>query len=219
VAPYASLDLGTHVGDAPDAVAENRARVARAAGLPDPDAWWFLDQVHGATVVIPDGPNRGGGPPRADAAVTSVAGVVLVVLTADCAPIALANDEAVGVVHTGWKGLEGGVVARTVAELRAVGAGPVRAVIGPCIRPARYEFGRADLDRLVVRFGSAVEGRTDDDRPALDLAAGVRIAFAEVGVTDVVDRGWCTAAEPDRWFSHRRDGVTGRQGVVVVKEA
>ena len=219
MAPYASLNLGDHVGDAPEAVAENRAVAARALELSEPASWWFLDQVHGASVVIPDGPNRGGGPPRADAAVTSVSEVVLVVLTADCAPIALVNDEAVGVVHTGWKGLEAGVVARAVAELQEIGDGPVRAVIGPCIRPARYEFGRTDLDRLVARFGPAVEGHTDDDRPALDLAAGVRIAFAEVGVTDVVDRGWCTAAEPDRYFSHRRDGVTGRQGVVVVKEA
>ena len=163
-------------------------------------------------------PIAGAPPVEADAAVTRLDRVPLVVLTADCAPIAIADDTAVGVVHAGWQGLETGVVAAAVTALREFGRGPVRAVVGPCIRPAHYEFGPADLDRLVGRFGPAVAGRTTAGRPALDLAAGVRAAFAEVGVTDVVDTGICTAADPDRWFSYRRDGTTGRQAVVVVKE-
>jgi copper oxidase (laccase) domain-containing protein len=163
-------------------------------------------------------PVPGALPVEADGAVTRLDGVPLVVLTADCAPIAIADDLAVGVVHAGWKGLETGVVAAAVAALREIGRGPVRAVVGPCIRAAHYEFGRADLDRLVARFGPDLEGRTAAGRPALDVAAGVRIAFAEVGVTDVVDPGTCTAADPARWFSHRRDGTTGRQAVVVVQE-
>jgi hypothetical protein len=218
--PYASANLAGHVGDDPAAVAENRARVATAAGLPDPDLWWFLDQVHGADVVTVRAPRpTGTPPPAADAAVTAAVGVALVVLTADCAPVALADDHAVGVVHVGWRGLLAGVVPAAVAALRAVGSGPVRALIGPCIRPGRYEFGREDLDLLVARFGATVEARTDTGRPALDVAAGVRIALAEVGVTDVDDLGWCTAGDPVRWFSHRRDGTTGRQGLVVVKAA
>jgi len=216
--PYASANLGTHVGDDPAAVAENRARLAAAEGLPDPATWWFLHQVHGPVVVTVAAPFPTGAPvPAADAAVTAVRAVALVVLTADCAPVAIADDEAVGVVHVGWRGLEAGVVAAAVDALRAIGRGPVRAAIGPCIRPAHYEFGRADLARLAARFGPAVEGRTSAGTPALDVAAGVRAAFAECGVTDVDDTGGCTAAEPDRFFSFRRDGVTGRQGVVVVK--
>ena len=99
--------------------------------------------------------------------------------------------------------------------MRAIGSGPVRAAIGPCIRPERYEFGRADLDGLVAEFGPGVEGRTREGTPALDLAAGVHIAFARCAVDEIDDSGQCTAADTN-FFSHRRDGVAGRQAVVVV---
>jgi copper oxidase (laccase) domain-containing protein len=99
--------------------------------------------------------------------------------------------------------------------LRAIGTGTVHAVIGPCIRPAHYEFGADELGRVAARFGEVVVGETVDGRPALDLAAGVRAAFAECGVDDVGDAGVCTFADP-RYFSHRRDGVTGRQAVVAM---
>jgi YfiH family protein len=168
------------------------------------------------TVTEPRPP--GTAAPSADAAVTAVPGVVLVVLTADCAPIAIADEVAVGVVHAGWRGLVAGVVPAAVAALRSVGEGPVRAAIGPCVRPAHYEFGPIDLARLSDRFGPGVEGRTASGAPALDVAAAVRVAFAEVGVDDVDDPGWSTAADPSRWFSHRRDGTTGRQALVVVKD-
>ncbi len=217
--PYSSANLAGHVGDDPGAVAENRRRLARTAGLPDPGVWWFLDQVHGADVVTVTGPPRADDrPPRADAAVTAAAGVPLVVCTADCAPVAIADDRAVGVVHAGWRGLLAGVVEAAVDALRRIGSGPVRARIGPCVRPAHYEFGRTDLDLLVARFGPGVEGRTAAGRPALDVGAAVVAALTTVGVADVADRGWDTAADPTRWFSHRRDGTTGRQAVVVVRD-
>ena len=152
----------------------------------------------------------------ADAAVTTVQGVPLVVLTADCAPVAIACDDAVGVIHAGWRGLLDGVVEAAVEALRGVGRGPVRAAIGPCVRPAHYEFGASDLAPLVERFGTSVAARTRDGHPALDLAAGVRAACAGCGVTAVDDRGECTFADP-RWFSHRRNGLTGRQALIVVK--
>jgi hypothetical protein len=91
----------------------------------------------------------------------------------------------------------------------------VRAVIGPCIRPAHYEFGADDLATVADRFGPTVVAETIHGRPALDLAAGVRAAFAECGVDDVGDTGACTFADP-QYFSYRRDGVTGRQAVVAV---
>jgi polyphenol oxidase len=108
------------------------------------------------------------------------------------------------------------VVPAAVAALRAAGAGSVRAVVGPSIRPAHYEFGADDLELVASRFGPAVVGETVDGRPALDLAAGVVAAFAECGVADVADGGACTFTDA-RYFSHRRDGVTGRQALVVVK--
>jgi YfiH family protein len=216
-APYDSLNLGDHVGDEAGAVAANREHVARMLGLPEPAGWSFLRQVHGATVVTATAP-PGGAPPEADAAVTTVPGLPLVVLTADCAPIALCAGDAVAVVHAGWPGLAAGVVGVAVEQLRAAARGaPVRAVLGPCVHPARYEFGEADLARLVTRFGPSVEARTEAGRPAFDIPAAVRIALAEQGVTDVDDVDVCTSASPDH-FSHRRDGVTGRQALIATLE-
>ena len=156
--------------------------------------------------------------PEADAAVTTVPGLPLVVLTADCAPIALCAANAVGVVHAGWPGLLAGVVGAGVDALRAADPeAPVRAVLGPCVHPGRYEFGVDDLAKLVDRFGPDVAARTDDGRPALDIPAAVRLALAAAGVVDVVDVDVCTSASADH-FSHRRDGTTGRQALIAVLE-
>jgi YfiH family protein len=215
-APYDTANLGDHVDDEPAAVAENRRRAARAlAAVPvDPAGWVWLRQVHGSEVVtVEAAPVR---PPEADAAVTTTAGLPLVVLTADCAPVALAAPGAVAVVHAGWPGLEQGVLGAAVDALRARSDGPVHAVLGPCVHPARYEFGADLLGRLVERLGPEVAAITDAGTPALDIPAAVRISLARAGVDHFTDVGVCTAASPDH-FSHRRDGVTGRQAVVVVR--
>jgi len=216
--PYDSLNLGDHVGDDPSVVAANRARVA--AALPDaPDdarRWVWLRQVHGCGVVTVDAAPDA--PPEADAAVTTATGLPLVVLTADCAPVALASPGGVAVVHAGWPGLEQGVLGAAVDALRAVAPGPVTAWLGPCVHPARYEFGADLLERLVARLGPEVAATTSTGAPALDIPAAVRISLARAGVDDLVDVGVCTSASTDH-FSHRRDGVTGRQAVVVVRTA
>ncbi|HEX5586396.1 MAG TPA: polyphenol oxidase family protein [Acidimicrobiia bacterium] len=213
-APYASRNLATHVGDAAAAVAENRRRLAAELAVDDASPVVWLDQVHGDTVVRVDGAVTA--PPRADAAVTDRVLVPLAVLVADCAPIALVADHAVGVVHAGWAGLEAGVIERAVDALRATSDGPVQAVVGPCIHPARYEFGASDLERLVGRFGRHVAGVTEWDTPAFDLPAAVKHELTRVGVATVVDVDVCTSAS-EHHFSHRRDGTTGRQAVVVMR--
>lgn len=208
------------MGDSPTAVLENRRRLASSVvtpldGVPDdPAEWVWLRQVHGRSVAVVDSPPAT--PPEADAAVTTTPGLPLVVLTADCAPIALAAPGAVGVVHAGWPGLEQGVIGEAVAALRATTGGPVRAVLGPCVHPADYEFGPDLLERLVAVLGAEVVGTTRDGSPALDVPTAVRVSLSRAGVDDVVDLGISTAASSDH-FSHRRDGVTGRQGVVVVR--
>lgn len=214
--PYASLNLGDHVDDDPRAVAENRARLGRRLGdgTADPAGWVWLRQVHGHQVVTVDAPPAA--PPVADGVVTRRGGLPLVVLTADCAPVALVAPDAVGVVHAGWPGLEQGVLGAAVEALRALSPGPIRAVLGPCVHPGRYEFGADLLERLVARLGPEVAGCTDTGAPALDIPAAVRSALARAGVDDLDDVDVCTAASPDH-FSHRRDGVTGRQAVVVVR--
>jgi purine-nucleoside/S-methyl-5'-thioadenosine phosphorylase / adenosine deaminase len=212
-APYDSANVGDHVGDDPDAVAVNRQRLARTLGVTAPEAWVWLQQVHGSDIHVATA--APGTPPVADAAITRIPGLPLAILTADCAPVVVASADAVGVVHAGHRGLLAGVIESTVEQLRAIGHGAVRAYLGPCIRPEHYEFGGTDLEPLVARYGHAVASRTATGRPALDIPAGVRGALASVGVEDLDDSGVCTAATPEL-FSYRRDGVTGRQVTVAV---
>jgi polyphenol oxidase len=205
------------VGDDDAAVAENRRRLAERLGLPSSERWCWMRQVHGRGVARAAEAAGRPEPPEADAAVTDVPGLPLVVQTADCAPIALANDDAVAVVHAGWPGLLSGVVDAAVARLRDQGSGPIRAALGPCVHADDYEFGRADLDRVVAAFGPTVEARTRGGAPALDLPRTVRTALARAGVDDLLDVDVCTFASADH-FSYRRDGITGRQALVAVLE-
>lgn len=182
-------------------------------GVP-PRPWTWLDQRHGADVVVVDEPGQHAGAP-ADGAVTAVPGAVLVVRAADCVPLALLAPAAVGAVHVGWRGLHAGVVEAAVAALAGIGSGPVEARIGPCISPAAYEFGEADLDAVAERYGDVVRARTATGRPALHLAAGVTAALHAAGVEVVEAPPGCTAAEPDRWFSHRARADAGRHAAFV----
>lgn len=163
--------------------------------------WTWLHQVHGAGVVTVRRPGEHAGAP-ADAAVTATPGCVLMVRTADCAPIVLRAGDAVGVVHAGWQGLSAGVVAAAATALRVLDPrAPMTASVGPCIRAGCYEFGAADLDQIAARWGATVRATTLWGTPALDLVAGVRRALDEVGAT-TDDTAGCTACD-DRWFSHR----------------
>jgi copper oxidase (laccase) domain-containing protein len=144
--------------------------------------------------------------------------VPLVVQTADCAPVALATDDALGVVHAGWPGLLAGVIEVAVDALRSIGTGPVRAALGPCVHVDDYEFGRADLDRVVAALGPSVEGRTRRGAPALDVPAAVSAALRRAGVDELTDVDRCTFTSPE-YFSYRRDGVTGRQALVAVLDS
>ena len=206
-------NVADHVGDDPANVARNRAAVAARTGSAEPRAWVWPRQVHGAGVYVATGAPAT--VPVADAAVTAVRGLALAIVTADCAPLVVACDDAVGVVHAGHRGLAAGVVEAAIAQLRDIGTGEVRAFLGPCIRPARYEFGPHDLARLVAQFGPSVEGRTRDGSPALDLPAAIRVALERSGVVAFDDCGVCTA-ESDRYFSYRANGDTGRQATIAI---
>jgi len=215
-APYDSLDLAFHVGDDPDAVAENRRRAAAAVGgaVGGAVAVW-PHHVHGTSVLRVDGAfTEDTENTEADGSATASPGVVLAAMGADCAPIALANDTACAAVHAGWRGLADGVLAAGVAALTELGTGPVRAVVGPCICVRCYEFGADDLARVAVAAGPELVGATAAGAPALDLVGGIRAALARAGVVEVEDLGICTA-ESRNHYSFRRDGITGRQGVVV----
>ena len=213
-------NVGDHVDDDPAVVARNRAAlaaaIAGATGTADPHRWVWIRQVHGAGVYLATGP--GSDPaPVADAVVTAERGLALAVVTADCAPLALANDDAVGVVHAGHRGLALGVIEAAIERLRDIGTGEIRAYLGPCIRAPRYEFGPDALARLVAQFGAGVEGRTHDGRPALDIPAAIAVVLERAGVVELEDSGVCTS-ESDAYFSFRRDGETGRQATIVVRQ-
>jgi YfiH family protein len=214
--PFDTLNLADHVGDAPAAVLENRARVLDeiaqqgSAGL----RWVQPHHVHGTTVLV--APHAGPHGRDADGTATDRAGLALVAIGADCAPIAIANDTACAAVHAGWRGATDGVIPAGVAAVRELGTGPVRAVVGPCVCAAHYEFGADALAALAARLGDTVVGTTVDGAPAFDLRAAIRLAFTAVGVEAVEVLPVCTVESADH-FSHRRDGVTGRHGVVVAR--
>jgi hypothetical protein len=189
---------------------EVAARRRRMVDLP----WTWLRQVGGDGVVRVDTPGGGSGS-TADAAVTATPGCALAVLTADCAPVALASAEGVlGVAHAGWSGLRAGVLERTVDAMADLGATVITAVVGPCIRPECYEFGIDDLERVAARVGPEVRATHASGAPALDLAAGVRAVLSRAGVDDVHDQGWCTACRPG-WYSWRARAERQRQATVV----
>lgn len=208
-------DLAVRLGDEP--LAERRADVV---DLP----WVWVRQVHGAAVItVPGGP---GAPTavepselagsEADALVTDRDALALAVHTADCAPVLLVSPEGiVAAVHAGWRGLEEGVLQRSVEEMARLGASTPSAVLGPCIGPECYEFGPDELKRITSRYGSAVAGRTSQGRPALDVAGAVDAALAEAGVAPAERIGPCTACARDELFSHRAGAERERQAAVV----
>jgi YfiH family protein len=175
-----------------------------------------MDQVHGAAVAVVDAP-RQGKVPDTDALVTATPGLVLCVLVADCVPVLLADPEAgvVAAVHAGREGVRKGVVPAALAAMAELGARPATtsALLGPAICGACYEVPAA-MRAEVARVAPAAAVRTRRGTPGLDLRAGVAELLRGAGVAQVVHDPRCTAE--DRFlFSHRRDGVTGRQAGVV----
>jgi polyphenol oxidase len=179
-----------------------------------PEGWTWLRQVHGSDVVVVDGPGDHAGAP-ADGAVTSRPGCALVVRTADCAPVVLAGERSIALLHLGWRGLVAGLVDAAVDAMAAAGDAPVAATVGPCIRPGCYEFDGPERHAVAARFGSGVLATTGWDTPALDLPEVVRAALGEHGLGPgrITDDAPCTACDR-RWFSHRARGEPGRFATV-----
>lgn len=176
--------------------------------------WSWLRQVHGDVVHVVTEPGGGAGE-TGDALVSRTPGVALAVLTADCAPVALASGEGVvAAVHAGWRGLVTGVIARAVDQMRALGAGEVEAALGPCIHAECYEFSARDLDAVAAVLGDGVRAVTATGTPALDVPAAVRAALEGAGVRLVRDVDVCTACSAEH-YSHRARGELERQAVVV----
>jgi YfiH family protein len=208
--PYDENNLATHVGDDPDAVAANRRRLAGQLGV---DGVRFMAQVHGADVAVVDAATRDD-PADVDALVTQAPGLAVAVLVADCVPVALVAGTAVAVVHAGRRGVVDGVVAAAVDAVRRLDSGPVVATVGPAICGRCYEVPAAMQDEVVAAVPAA-KATTAAGTPGLDLPAAVRSQLADAGVEVPAQPGICTREDP-RFYSHRRDGVTGRFAMVAM---
>ncbi len=213
----AGLNVGLGAGDDGAAVAENRRRAAQAV-LPGARLVTVY-QVHSPDAVIVDEPWNEDARPRADALVTRRRGLVLGIVTADCAPVLLADRAAgvVGAAHAGWKGAHDGVIESTVAAMEALGArrDGIEAAIGPCIAQASYEVGRDFRERFDLRDRSFFAPGCPDHYQ-FDLEGFVARRLADAGVGGVERLGLDTYADEERFFSYRRathrgEGNYGRQ--------
>lgn len=216
--PFDTANAGYGRGDDPAAVAENRRRIGAGLGgrAAEPETWTCLHQVHGAEVFVAGSePHPQPQPlPRSDASVSTGPDAVLAILTADCAPVALVGPGVVGAVHAGWRGLAAGVLEAAVAQVAEMAGEPPAAVVGPCIHPCCYQFSPGDLDLVAARLGAEVRSRTTSGDLALDVPAAVRAALSKAGVAGITEVGVCTSCSPVH-FSHRRDGRTGLQAMLV----
>jgi YfiH family protein len=213
--PYESLNLGILTADDPERVTENRRRAAAQAGVAAERVamGW---QVHGTDLKEWTGPppDRAYAQPgdkdlaKVDGHLTRESGIGLLVLVADCYPVALSDGEQVAMLHCGWRPLAGGIVQKAVARFSA----PPLAAVGPGIGGCCYEVG----DEVLAAF-SGTEGVANGRM--LDLRAVISAQLAAAGVGEVQHEDRCTSCSPELYFSHRRDnGVTGRQAGIIVRD-
>ncbi len=210
-APYASLNLGLHVGDEPAHVAANRAALRQL--LPGEPVW--LNQVHGTNVVDADGHPA---TPDADASVARRPGTVCAVMTADCLPVLLCDraGSVVAAAHAGWRGLLNGVLEQTVD---AMGANPeqLMAWLGPAIGPDAFEVGAEVREAFVALDPAADDGfePIPEGKYLADIYLLARQRLRRMGLTDIHGGEHCTVIERERFFSYRRDGRTGRMAALI----
>lgn len=214
--PFDRFNLGMHCGDEPGVVATNRERLIELAGLPNPPHW--LAQVHGAQVHRIERAQPDEVTVQADAAVTAVIGAVVAILTADCLPVLLCarDGSEVGAAHAGWRGLANGVLEATVA---AMGAPPeeLLAWLGPAAGPTRYEIGEEVYAAFVDRdaHDAACFRPTQPGHWLVDLCALARRRLVSAGVNVISGGDLCTISDASRFYSHRRDGRSGRMASLI----
>lgn len=218
---FGGLNLGLRSGDFPQLVKENRRRLIAALGIAE---FACPRQAH-STSVAEIGPHNAGSGfadpsdavPATDALVTSSPGVPVAVLAADCVPIALVDPETrkVAVVHAGWRGVAAGMVSAALGSFPEPSG--VAAVIGPAVGPDHYEVGPDVAAAVAAASDGGAVTRREGSRLLLDLPGTVARTLRNLGVGRVDRAEECTACEPERFFSYRRDGRTGRQGLVAVR--
>ena len=213
--PFASFNLGLRAGDDPQAVTTNRAHLRRF--LPQEPKW--LAQQHGATVVELDGVAHS---PLADAGIARQPGTVCVIMVADCVPVLLTDERGtlVAAAHAGWRSLAGGIIENTV---RGMGVPPehLLAYLGPGIGPQAFEVG-ADVYGTFVgqsAFAASAFAPGRAGKWYADIYALARLALKRAGVTQIHGGGLCTVSDPRRFYSYRRDRITGRMAALIWRES
>jgi polyphenol oxidase len=207
---YATLNGGTGSNDAPDKIAENRARMSTILGV-SADRLLTAYQIHSPDVVVVEEPWTHEQRPRADAIVTRVARLAIGVSTADCGPLLFADRQAgvIGAAHAGWRGALSGVIEATVAAMEKLGASRARitAALGPTIQQPNYEVG----PEFVARFSAADADNArffvaspNAGHAMFDLPGYIAVRVQRAGIVNFEDVGLCTYAEPDRFYSFRR---------------
>nr|VFK22956.1 MAG: conserved hypothetical protein [Candidatus Kentron sp. MB]VFK26559.1 MAG: conserved hypothetical protein [Candidatus Kentron sp. MB]VFK74550.1 MAG: conserved hypothetical protein [Candidatus Kentron sp. MB] len=220
--PWDGFNLADHVGDDPSAVAANRALLVEKLHLPTAPCW--LHQVHGTTVIDADGscPGLSG-----DASITQTPNRVCAVLTADCLPVLFCDrlGAEVGIAHAGWRGLAHGVLESTVCALQA-DPKDLLVWLGPGIGPGAFEVGDDVRDTFIQEHAAATRAFSPQafsprvcspmgDRWLADLYLLARQRLQRLGVRAIHGGGFCTYRDRERFFSYRRDGVTGRMASVI----
>ncbi len=212
-APWDSFNLAAHVGDDSAHVEANRSRLTALLALPESPFW--LEQVHGTEVLNPAVRN---GRCVGDASISEAVGKVCVVMVADCLPVLFASRDGrrVGAAHAGWRGLAAGVLERTVKALGVPGQ-ELKAWLGPAISREHFEVGEEVRAAFVDVDAGAADcfERNSRGRWQADLAGLARRRLAALGVSDVSGGQWCTYADRERFFSHRRDGKGGRMAALI----
>lgn len=205
---YASLNCGIGSKDEPAAIRENRGRVTSHLGA---DNLASAYQVHGTTALVVSGPWPAGERPKADAMVTATPGIALGVLTADCAPVLFADEQArvVAAAHAGWRGALSGVVEAAIEAMEGLGAKRERilAAVGPCIGPDAYEVGPEFQAQFLDRDSASARFFTSPNmngRPHFDLSGYVGYRLRQAEVANAVALGVCTYARNEDFFSYRR---------------
>ncbi len=214
-APYDSFNLGGHVGDNSQRVADNRAQLRRQGNLPADPLW--LEQVHGCSVAE-CGEDATDPPLTADAAFSDTPGRVCAVMTADCLPLLLCNRSGtkVAAVHAGWRGLAAGVIEAAVDRFAEPGES-LLAWLGPAIGADCFEVGGEVREQFlgIDQMNEDAFKASDGDRWLADIYRLARIRLKTRGVGFVAGGEYCTVSDSERFFSYRRDGVTGRMASLI----
>jgi YfiH family protein len=210
-APFDSNNMGLHVGDVEENVIRNREQLRRELSLPNDPMW--LEQTHSNRCVVVEEESMR----IADAAVTRNPNYPLVIMTADCLPILLCNQEGteIAAIHSGWRGLADGILENTIAKMHS-SPSTLMAWVGPAICGACYEVGDDVVDAYLRRYPQSVAGfRPHGERSLANLPQIAEWVFKDLGISSVYQANACTLEQKNNFYSYRREGQTGRMATLI----